>query len=585
MKSMEGRRYFQVTKRAYVHVSVMFVSSLLILTFLLRHFLDSGASNRLLWEASIISPPNSLSLSALSGQQVLPVPSDLNVSDSDVLSNPSNANSITEYNAANTGNETSSDTAGVEAEVKMPRIRKLTSFEDEVGARDETVSQISTLSSDTSVEQKNATLEMPVDTPKVDENGLYTPPDSALPSTAQGSTWDTGFSGSVRECRRTTIRGQCVTQFFDLYDDAYRPLWPGRVDLLIRSYLSDKFFLLEVLLNSIDQMWPKGIGEIILVLDEGDHWAADLVPPWVKIFYEKNYLNLPGKIVQQWSYLWADNYTTAPFISIVDDDVVFNMKVTPALLFNLTEGKPYVIGSQQKQMNHWVPSTRFLVGKQYYFANFMVQLPFTFPRDVLPKFREHVGKLHHKLGSFDQAMKFFSWRGPKFERTQIAHTTLGNYMWSFSRESVHWALEWTKHQPIPRVGVHVPYTQPFRQKTNHSDLAPRVTKTYLELAGYYSHEAVCHAFPKGELPGCDEILRFEQRQIWQYVMDWYDWPLIKFKRPNATFIYDHYKAELHCLYWKTMQSLGSEKSLQKHLATHGKGLLQGLFQECVTKHS
>ena len=49
-------------------------------------------------------------------------------------------------------------------------------------------------------------------------------------------------------------------------------------------------------------------------------------------------------------------------------------QVTPGLLFNLTEGKPYVIGSRQKQMNHWVPSTRFLVGKQYYFANFMVQV-------------------------------------------------------------------------------------------------------------------------------------------------------------------------------------------------------------------
>ncbi|CAI5460619.1 unnamed protein product [Closterium sp. Yama58-4] len=45
-----------------------------------------------------------------------------------------------------------------------------------------------------------------------------------------------------------------------------------------------------------------------------------------QVYYEKNYLDLPGKILQQWSYLWADNYTTAPYIAIIDDDVVFNLK-------------------------------------------------------------------------------------------------------------------------------------------------------------------------------------------------------------------------------------------------------------------
>ena len=54
-----------------------------------------------------------------------------------------------------------------------------------------------------------------------------------------------------------------------------------------------------------------------------------IIPPpsAIQVFYEKNYLKLPGKILQQWSYLWADNYTTAPFVAIVDDDVIFNLKV------------------------------------------------------------------------------------------------------------------------------------------------------------------------------------------------------------------------------------------------------------------
>lgn len=108
-----------------------------------------------------------------------------------------------------------------------------------------------------------------------------------------------------------------------------RPLWPGRVDILIRSYFSTRLYLLSPLWRSIDLLWPKGIGAVVLVLDEGDAalGAEALVPAWVTVKYEQNYLRLPGKILQQWSYGWADNYTTAPFIAIMDDDVVLNLKV------------------------------------------------------------------------------------------------------------------------------------------------------------------------------------------------------------------------------------------------------------------
>ncbi|CAI7793350.1 unnamed protein product [Closterium sp. NIES-53] len=324
----------------------------------------------------------------------------------------------------------------------------------------------------------------------------------------------------VAPCQRRTKAGHCVSEMLRLYDEAYAPLWPARVDLLVRSHVSDAYFLIEVLFRSIEQMWPRGIGDVILVLDEGESVVRDLVPPWVKVYYEKNYLDLPGKILQQWSYLWADNYTTAPYIAIIDDDVVFNLKVTPGLLFNLTDSKPIVIGSRNAQRNNWLPSTRWLVGQHAYFANFMVQLPFLFPRAVLPRFREHVGVLHRdKFGkSFDKAFKYFAERGPKFERTQIAHTTLGNYMWAFTQDEVHWALEWTNHIPIPRVGVHIPYSWPFREATNHTDNMPRVIKAYISVSGYFAHEAICHAFPPGELGGCNDVNYTLQQQIWHPVV-------------------------------------------------------------------
>ncbi|CAI5531965.1 unnamed protein product [Closterium sp. Naga37s-1] len=270
-----------------------------------------------------------------------------------------------------------------------------------------------------------------------------------------GASGNPGSSGNRRcynRCHRRTRSGYCVKELLSLYDEAYSPLWPARVDLVVRSYVSDNFFLTAFLFASIEQMWPAGIGDVILVLDESDRHVEDIVPPWVKIYYEKNFLDLPGKILQQWSYLWADNYTTAPYIAIIDDDVIFNLKVTPGLLFNLTDslpyvinskntqsdnwkpfhsplptpsttalpgllfnltnGKPYVIGSKNTQSDNWKPSSYYFVGR--YHANYMVQLPFVFPRSVLPGFRRRAAKRHKK--DFNAAVKYFADHGPSFAK-------------------------------------------------------------------------------------------------------------------------------------------------------------------------
>ncbi|CAI5985317.1 unnamed protein product [Closterium sp. NIES-65] len=233
------------------------------------------------------------------------------------------------------------------------------------------------------------------------------------------------------------------------------------------------------------------------------------------------------------------------------------MKATPGLLFNLTDGKPYVIGSKRRQLDHWLRSTKFFVGEDKYFANFMVQLPFLMPTSVLPRFRSHVANLHKdKGGSFDSDFKWFSKHGPGYLRTQITHTTVGNYVWAYAHDKVHWALEWTNHTSIPRVGVHLPYTQPFRIAMKHNDNAPRVIKTYIQGVAHCSHEAVCHALPAGELPGCDDANPFPQQQIWQYAMNWYDWPAVKKKKANATIVYDQYRSELACMYWKVAPAGG-----------------------------
>ncbi|CAI5985327.1 unnamed protein product [Closterium sp. NIES-65] len=307
---------------------------------------------------------------------------------------------------------------------------------------------------------------------------------------------------------RRSRNGHCVAELFSLYDDAYRYVQPI-MHLAAQSLLLSSFPFLFFAISDL----------------AGYH--------------------------REESYLWADNYTTAPYVALIDDDVIFNMKLTPGLLFNLTDSKPYVIGSARRQLDQWLPSTKFFVGKDKYFANFMVQLPFVMPTSVLTNFKSHVANLHkNKVGSFDSAFKWFSEHGPLW-RTQIAHTTIGNYMWAYAHDQVHWALEWTNHTPIPRAGVHLPYTQPFL--TKHKFNGPRVIKTYVQGAAYYAHEGVCHALPAGELPGCDDVNPFPQIQIWQSAMDWFDWPGINKMEANATIVYDHYQSELACMYWKTAQ--------------------------------
>ena len=60
-------------------------------------------------------------------------------------------------------------------------------------------------------------------------------------------------------------------------------LWPARVDLLVRAHVSPNFFLLGLLFQSIDLMWPKGLGDVILVLDERDQVVHHMLPHWVKV--------------------------------------------------------------------------------------------------------------------------------------------------------------------------------------------------------------------------------------------------------------------------------------------------------------
>ncbi|GJP34559.1 hypothetical protein CLOM_g18992 [Closterium sp. NIES-68] len=368
--------------------------------------------------------------------------------------------------------------------------------------------------------------------------------------------YDGGGYGGGRQCERVTKVGICVSDFFALIDDVYRPLWPGKVDLVIRSYLSEKLFLLYSLLTSVELMWPRGIGRIVLVLDEGDDVAMHLVPPWVQVKYERNYLKLPGKILQQWSYGWADNYTSAPFVAIADDDIIFNLKVTPFLLLNLSQGnsaRPYLIGS--KDQGYHRPSTDFLLGRRAYAANFMVQLPFVIPRGEIKGYRDAVAAAHPKIqGGYDGAVQQWVEKGGQY-RDQIAHTVMGNYLWHNAKDKMEFALEWTDHTPIPRVGVHLPYTNLFKDLGGlPSD--SKLNLSFVQSAAHYQRETICHSLPPGELAGCEGVQ--QQTHIWRYAWDRQRWRQLR-RRGAGMQIYERHIRELHCIY----------RGMAKHVGERG----------------
>ncbi|CAI5480657.1 unnamed protein product [Closterium sp. Yama58-4] len=296
-----------------------------------------------------------------------------------------------------------------------------------------------------------------------------------------------------------------------------------------------------------------------------------------------------SRILQQWSYGW-DNYTSAPFVAIADDDIIFHLKVTAFLLFNLSgsthgnqspmgrpyligskdqgyhrpstdfrlgllppplpshlqvtpfllfnlsgsaqanatspHGRPYLMGSEDqgyhrpstdspigqanqspmgrpyligsKDQGYHRPSTDFLLGRRAYAGNFMVQLPLLLPRGAVRGYREAVGAAHPKMaGGYDEAVQWWAEHGGQY-RDQIAHTVMGNYLWNNEKDKMEFAMEWTDHTPIPRVGVHLPYTNLFKDLGGSPvDPASKLNLSFVQTAAHYQRETICHSLPPG----------------------------------------------------------------------------------------
>lgn len=313
------------------------------------------------------------------------------------------------------------------------------------------------------------------------------------------------FYGS---CHQVLRDGRCVDEVLREYHLAHAHRWPAQVDLIVRTHHSPSMFLLlSAMLRSVELFWPIGIaGDVVVVLDDSpdDRLYAHTLPSWCKVLFTAAFPEaLPGYLVQQHSLFWSDNYTSAPFLAIADDDMVFTTPVTPELLFD-SNGRPFAIASSslQRQKEFRRP-TEYFLGAGGYRVNAMVALPNVYPTAALPALRRHVVRLHG--AAFDDV--FVAYCTHKRAETQIGQFLMGNYLYHNWQDKMHFVLMESEDTPLPRVAEHVTYSMELVWRIG-GGFRPRSDKfraEYLAAANACVQRGLCSAFPPGELGGgCEE---------------------------------------------------------------------------------
>mmetsp|Transcript_19349 Transcript_19349/g.31690 ORF Transcript_19349/g.31690 Transcript_19349/m.31690 type:complete len:435 (+) Transcript_19349:264-1568(+) len=313
----------------------------------------------------------------------------------------------------------------------------------------------------------------------------------------------------------------CISRVFSSYDTILqsRHNWPS-VDLIVRTFSRDTSLLL-MFFKSVDLFWPKNIGDIIVVLDEGEEYLVrPLLPAYVKVYFSKfpsmpKHIYAPaGFIGQQLFHLWCDNYTKSDFVAIADADSPFISKVTPDLLFR--ERKPIVIGlrreSPYRQSTSW-----FLGSDAYYEANFMMYLPAVFPVDLFPAIRRHILNAHPEVSYLDQIGAAY-WMSPNRTR-HIQFSLLGNFMYAHMRDRAYFVFEDDiEHEPLLRAIAHLGWSREViksRAKEN-SATSDKMAPANFRMGMKYINDGICYSFPENTLPNCEHTVGKMHELMWGF---------------------------------------------------------------------
>jgi hypothetical protein len=198
---------------------------------------------------------------------------------------------------------------------------------------------------------------------------------------------ETSVKSSEYDIKQTTeVVQHALKHAWREWDISARP-----IDLFVRSGCRDTNEI-GYLFESVELFWPRGLGHIIVVLDEADALVAkqNILPTQTKhkyrIFYEQHPC-MPGRVFNQISYLMADHYSTAEILVTIDSDCVLHSPVTPELLFN-EEGRILLPWSTNFQRNMWNDAVEYFTGPGTFRGHSMITQPVTIHRSTLTAYRE-----------------------------------------------------------------------------------------------------------------------------------------------------------------------------------------------------
>lgn len=194
--------------------------------------------------------------------------------------------------------------------------------------------------------------------------------------------------------------------------------------IFIRSHSSD-FCWLSYCLKSIHK-YARDFSEIVVALPDGHN--LPLTAERVVFVPDLQ----PGYMGQQVSKLYADHYTDAENIVMMDSDSVFNQPVTPDLWFR--DGKPIWMMTPMNKVSPdavaaWAPVLEkfFGIAPSY---EFMRRIGQCIPRWALAAFREYC-RAQHGCSLEDYIM-----RQPGKEFSEF--NCIGAYLHGNHHDRIHW---------------------------------------------------------------------------------------------------------------------------------------------------
>jgi hypothetical protein len=279
------------------------------------------------------------------------------------------------------------------------------------------------------------------------------------------------------------------------------------IDYLVRSTSKDLPFLLIMLSSAEKFLDRRRMANFFVVYDqesEDDHQAAALLPPWVTVVFEQappipfpNVLgagmheadNIAGWTRSQWSNFHSDKYGRAPFLAILDTDIVFKGFCSEQLSFFDSEGNPRIFCTQHRDLGMKLTRTIDPAFKELHPWSCMESFPFMFRRSDLPAFRAWLAE-RMQVDDFDTAFSKLLQHKDYGPLAIGQFAMLGSWAYIYAKSQYAWAIGGQGELstcPELRMGHHVPYARlNYRKK-------PKLDTTYFNEAARVVFEGDCWA--------------------------------------------------------------------------------------------